>query len=97
LVILRVTISIGATSFKKLGIVGRFTVSRIAAILIGLEHCTWIVTTARCVQLIGALSVDISSTSYSTGAPIRRGAKLHSNIKPINKRDIEEVQVVKLV
>jgi len=65
--------------------------------LIGLEHCTWVVTTARGLQHIGALSVDINSTSYTTGAPIRRGAKIHSNIKPINKRDVEEVQVVILV
>jgi hypothetical protein len=97
LVILRVTISIWAASLKKSGIVGRSTASRIAAILIGFEHRTWIVTAARRPQLIGALPVDISSTFYTTGAPIRRGAKFHSNIKAINKRDIEEVQVVKLV
>jgi hypothetical protein len=97
LVILRVTISIGATSLKKFGIVGRFTASRIAAILIGFEHRTWVVTTARGLQLIGTLSIDISSTSYTAGAAIRRGAKIHSNIEPINKRDVEEVQIVKLV
>jgi hypothetical protein len=65
--------------------------------LVGSEDGTRIVATTRCLQLIGALSVDISSTSYTTGAPIRRGAKIHSNIKPINKRDVEEVQVVILV
>jgi hypothetical protein len=79
LIILRVTISIGAAILKKFGIVCRSTASRIATIL------------------IGTLSIDISSTSYTTGAAIRRGSKIHSNIKPIDKRDVEEVQVVKLV
>jgi hypothetical protein len=84
-------------SFEKSRKICRFTVSRIATILVSFKNSTRIVTTARNLQLIGALPVDISGTSSTTGAPIRHGVKFHSNIKPINKRDVEEVQVVILV
>jgi len=65
--------------------------------LISFENSTGIVTTARGLQLIGALPVDISGTSSTMGAPIRRRAKFHSNIKPINKGDINVIQIVGLV
>ncbi|KAF5460711.1 hypothetical protein F2P56_020561, partial [Juglans regia] len=97
LVIFRVTVSIGTTFLKKSGIVCGFAASRIATILIGLEYSAWIVASTGSSQLIGALPVDICSTSYPTGAPIRGGTKFYGNIKPIHKRDIKEIQIVKLI
>jgi hypothetical protein len=75
----------------------RSTAFGIATIFVGFENSTRIITAARSPQLIGALPIDITGTSYTTGAPISCGAKFHGNIKPVNKRDIKEVQVAKLV
>jgi len=97
LVILGITISIAAAIFEESGKACRATTSRTAAILVGLVHGAGVVTASGGPQLSGALSVDIRSTSYTTSASIRRGAKLHRNIIPFNKRDIVEVHVVVLV
>jgi hypothetical protein len=96
-IILRVTVSILAPILEKFGKSCRSTTPRIATVFISFENGTRVVTPARSFQLIGALPNDISGTSYSSGAPIRRGTKIHRNIKPINKRHVKEIQVLKLV
>jgi hypothetical protein len=96
-IILRVTVSILAPILEKFGISCRSTTPRIATKVIGVENDTRVITPARSFQLNGALPIDISGTSYSSGAPIRRGTKIHRNIKPINKRHVKEIQVIKLV
>jgi hypothetical protein len=96
-IILRVTVSIWAPILEKFGKSCWSTAPRIATIFIGLEYSTRVVTPAWSFQLTWALPVDISGTSYSFAAPTRGGTKIHRNIKPINKRDVKEIHVIKLV
>lgn len=95
-IILRVTVSIRAPLLEKPREIRGTTTPRIAAILISLEHSTWIVTATWSFQLIRALPVDICRTLDPTVAR-RSGTEVHGDIKPIDEGDVDEIQVVELV
>lgn len=54
-------------------------------------------TPSRSLQLSGTLSGDVAGTLYRAVARARVWAEFHRNVKPVDQRDVEEVQVVILV
>ncbi|KAF3448513.1 hypothetical protein FNV43_RR09226 [Rhamnella rubrinervis] len=96
-IILRVTISIPAPILKEPRQVGGTTLARITAILFSFKNSAWVMTPTWRLQLVRALSIDISRAFDSPTAPIRRGAELHGNIEPVHQRDVEEVLLAELV
>lgn len=97
MVILRVTVSIRALTLKILGIISGTATTRIATVLICLEHGARVVATAISLELAGTLSDDVGGAANGAGAPVRGGAELHGNIETVDEGDVVEVKVVVLV
>lgn len=97
LIILRVAISIGASILEKLRKRSRPTVTRVTAILIGLEHRARVIAATRSPQLIRALPIDVRRASDASGTPTRVWAEFEWHVESIDQRNVEEVKIIELI
>lgn len=86
-VVLWVAVRVRASIFKEPGEVRRPALPLCAAVLVGLEDGAWIVAATGCLELSGALAVDVGSAgdrpALAGWAPGR--AEFHGDVEPVDQ------------